>query len=57
MTEEERFAREDRLNLARDEFALREEACRGVGGAMQVSGTPLARNGYHDYKSARCVTF
>jgi len=56
MSEQELFERDDRLNLAKEEFGRREASCRRMGGTMIFSTTPLAKTGYHDYKSARCVS-
>jgi len=56
MTEDERLERQDRLNLAIEDYARMEEVCHRAGGAMKMSTTPLAKIDFHDYKSARCVT-
>jgi hypothetical protein len=56
MTEDERLERQDRLNLAIEDYARMEQVCRRAGGAMKMSTTPLGKFDYHDYKSARCVT-
>ena len=55
LTEQQNFERDNRLNLAKEEFLQKEEACKRAGGAMQMQVTPLSKNGRHDYKSARCV--
>ena len=55
LTEHERFDRENRLNLAKEEYLQKEADCRRVGGAMQMQATPLSKNGRHDYMTARCV--
>ena len=55
LTEQQQFEREDRMNLAIEEFGRKEEACRIAGGTMQFSVPPLAKAGYHDYKTAKCV--
>ena len=55
LTEKQQFERDHRLNLAKEEFLLKEESCRQAGGAMRTQATPLAGLGKHDYKTARCV--
>ncbi len=55
LSEQEQFARQDRLNLAKEDFQLRDEQCQRAGGAMQMQATPLGKYGRHDYKTARCV--
>ena len=55
LTEQEQFERDNRLNLAKEDFLVREENCRRSGGAMQMRATPLSKYGTHDYKTARCV--
>jgi hypothetical protein len=55
LTEQQKFEREDRMNLVIEEFGRKEKACRMVGGTMQFSVPPLAKAGYHDYRTAKCV--
>ena len=55
MTEEERYQREDKLILAREEFYLQQDSCRQIGGSMQIRLRPVGKNNYEDYKSASCV--
>ena len=55
MTEQQQFERDHRLNLAKEEYLLKEAACEQAGGAMQMRGTPLSKPGRLDYRAARCV--
>lgn len=57
LSEQHQFDRQDRMNLVREEFGRKEAACRRAGGTMQLSVPPLAKAGYHDYKTAKCVKF
>jgi len=54
MTEEERFEREDRLIIAREDFYRQKESCRKFGGTMQIRSRTLGELTYLDYKTARC---
>lgn len=49
------YARNDRLNVARDEYYARKEHCEQVGGSMSLRSRPLAPPGLTEYRSARCV--
>ena len=57
LTEQEQFEREDRLNLAKEDYQRKDEDCQRAGGAMQMQATPLSKFGRHDYKTAKCVRF
>ena len=57
LSEQERYERENRLNLAKEEFARLEAACRRAGGSIRMDRTPLSRNEKADYESARCVRY
>ena len=63
MTEEERYERQDKLNLAKEEFQERAASCREQGGVIQLKGCMIGRgSGIHrctaiDYKMASCVSF
>ena len=58
LTEEQRYERENRLILAREEFAVRSKSCRESGGAMQIERHGTRREfDYFEYKNARCVRY
>ena len=60
LTEEEQYAREDALILAREVYEVREQACNEVGGAMIINagGQKLRKRiTRQDYRSAICVRF
>ena len=61
LTEEERAEREyeldNRLVLAREEYAVKSAACRSAGGVMQINRSSMYGFHYHDYKLARCVRY
>ncbi len=57
-TEEEQYAREDALILARERYEARQQACHEAGGAMMINaGGQKLRKRFtrHDYKLAQCV--
>jgi len=57
-TDEQRYERENRLILAREEYAIRAEQCRKSGGAMQIKRfSPRREFDYFEYKNARCVRY
>lgn len=57
LTEHELYERENRLNLAKEEFARREAACHRAGGSIRMDRTPLSKAEKSDYESARCVRY
>ena len=60
LTEEEQYAREDALILAREVYEVREQACNEAGGAMIINagGQKLRKRiTRQDYRSAICVRF
>ncbi len=56
-TEENRYEREDRFVLAREDFYRQSDFCRSMGGSMQITSRTLGEHTYHDYKLARCVKY
>lgn len=57
LTERELYERENRLNLAKEEFARLEAACHRAGGSIRMDRTPLSKAEKSDYESARCVRY
>jgi hypothetical protein len=58
LTEEQQYAREDALILARERYEVRQQACNEAGGVMFINtgGQKLRKRvTRHDYKSAVCV--
>ena len=58
LTEDELYAREDALILARERYEARQQACHEAGGAMMIkAGGGMLRKRFtrHDYKLAQCV--
>ena len=53
MDEERIYAREDRLNQAREEYHQKARACRAAGGIMVIRKR-MRDYDYHDYKMASC---
>ena len=55
-TDDERYERENRLILAREDYAIRAEQCRKSGGEMKIRRfSSLREFDYFEYKNARCV--
>ena len=55
LTEHEKYERSERLTLAREEYAAREEQCINMGGVMHMQTRPLEKPSSMDYRAARCV--
>ncbi len=55
LTEDQRFERADRLNIAQEEYSAREQMCVKNGGVMSMKARPLQKPDYLDYRSATCV--
>ena len=55
LTEHEKYLRAERLTLAQEEFAVREEHCINMGGVMHLQTRPLEKPSSMDYRAARCV--
>ena len=64
LTDDERiqsqYDREDKLIVAREDYARRSADCRRNGGAMQITKRSLSRISkptVHEYKFARCIRY
>ena len=55
MTEQQKYERTERLNLAKEEFQAREQQCEKRGGVMHMRTRPLEKPGYLDYRAASCI--
>ena len=55
LTEHEKYERAERLTLAQEEYAVREEHCINMGGVMHMQTRPLEKPSSMDYRAARCV--
>ncbi|MBT8078902.1 MAG: hypothetical protein KJO31_09995 [Gammaproteobacteria bacterium] len=55
LSENQQFERDNRFNIAKEEFLLKKQSCRQAGGAMRMRTSPLSNPGRLDYESARCV--
>ena len=55
MTEQQKYERAERLNLAKEEFQAREQQCEKRGGVMHMRTRPLEKPGDLDYRAATCV--
>ena len=58
LTEEERFAREDKFIRVRDQYFRHAEVCDRIGGTMQIEPLhPMEAYSYDDYRDAKCVLY
>lgn len=58
LTDQQRYDRENALIVARDDFAIRQLACRNSGGTMAINGWRAGfkvRHSVSDYKLAQCI--
>lgn len=58
LTDQQRFEREDALIVAREEFTVRQLACRNAGGTMAIIGWRTGfrvRHSISDYRLAQCL--
>ncbi len=55
LSEEQRYDREHRLTLAREEYAQKAAYCESMGGSMSMELHALRQPTLVDYRAARCV--
>ena len=55
LSEDQKYERAERLTLAREAYAVREEQCINMGGVMHLQKRPLEKPSPMDYRAARCV--